>query len=101
MTATTTQPTTERAGGGGVRRRRRPGAEGGGGRAGWAVKSVITVICFLWVVPTIGVLVTSFRPLDEVNTSGWWTLLWNGHYWGDLTLHNYRQAISQSHLGTA
>jgi len=100
MTATTAQPTTERPRTG-VRRRRRPAAEGGSGRAGWAVKSIITVICFLWIVPTIGVLVTSFRPLDEVNTSGWWTLLWNGHYWGDLTVHNYRQAISQSHLGTA
>ncbi len=33
----------------------------------------LIIICALWLVPTIGLLVTSFRPLQAINTSGWWT----------------------------
>ena len=32
------------------------------------------VVCFLWVVPTLGLFLTSFRPLDDANNTGWWTL---------------------------
>ena len=43
------------------------------GRGGWFVKITIVVIVILWSIPTLGVLITSFRPEDLVNTSGWWT----------------------------
>jgi alpha-glucoside transport system permease protein len=36
---------------------------------------VIIILCLLWVLPTLGLLVTSFRPVQDVNTSGWWTVL--------------------------
>jgi len=29
----------------------------------------------VWLVPTIGLLITSFRPLPLINTTGWWTFL--------------------------
>jgi alpha-glucoside transport system permease protein len=29
----------------------------------------------VWVIPTLGLLVTSLRPVQAVNTTGWWTLL--------------------------
>jgi alpha-glucoside transport system permease protein len=35
---------------------------------------LIIVICLLWIIPTIGLLITSFRPVQDVNTSGWWTV---------------------------
>ena len=36
---------------------------------------VLIGLCLIWLVPTIGLLVTSFRPVQEVNQSGWWTIL--------------------------
>ncbi len=69
--------------------------------AGWATRGVLIFVCFLWVVPTLGLFLTSFRPLDAANTTGWWTLFTNPSSWKDLTFSNYSQAIDQAHLGTA
>lgn len=33
----------------------------------------LILICAIWLVPTLGLLVTSFRPLPAINTTGWWT----------------------------
>jgi len=30
-------------------------------------------LCLVWLVPTIGLLITSFRPFQDINQSGWWT----------------------------
>lgn len=35
----------------------------------------IIFMCILWIIPTLGLLVTSFRTSEEVRTSGWWTAL--------------------------
>jgi len=48
-----------------------------------------TVIVFLWTLPTIGLLVNSFRPRGPQLTTGWWTAFQTG----DLTLDNYRQVL--------
>ncbi len=41
-------------------------------KAGWGTKIFLTALCVLWMVPIIGTLVTSFRPLDDANGTGWW-----------------------------
>jgi alpha-glucoside transport system permease protein len=33
---------------------------------------VIIVLCVIWIVPTLGVFITSFRSREAVRTSGWW-----------------------------
>lgn len=35
----------------------------------------IVFILIIWLIPTIGLLVTSFRPVALINTTGWWTAL--------------------------
>jgi alpha-glucoside transport system permease protein len=64
----------------------------GQGQASLVVKVVLLVLCLLWLVPTIGVVVTSFRTLDAVNSSGWWTVITSPLDLTQSTLDNYRQA---------
>ena len=46
----------------------------------------------VWSLPTLGMLVSSFRPEDEVKTSGWWTVVSDR----SLTLANYEAVFSSS-----
>lgn len=77
------------------------GREGNPAKAGWFTKIALVVICFLWIVPTIGLFVTSFRPEADADQSGWWTLFANPSEWADLSLDNYRDAITEAELGQA
>ncbi|HVO41390.1 MAG TPA: ABC transporter permease subunit [Aggregatilineales bacterium] len=36
---------------------------------------VLIGLCVVWLVPTVGLLVTSFRSFQDVDNSGWWTVL--------------------------
>ncbi len=78
-------------------KRRRRDHRGGN----WLVAVAVTVIVVLWSIPTVGVLISSFRPEQEVNTTGWWTVLtqfWQPSEW---TLENYRSAFDARGFGNA
>ncbi len=59
---------------------------------------VIVVICALWLLPSVGLLVSSFRPPQLVATTGWWTAF---HPPFEFTLQNYRQVLSTYNMGTS
>jgi len=83
---------------------RAPSARGEGNpaKAGWLTKTFLTVLCVLWMVPIIGTLVTSFRPLDDANNSGWWQVFTHPFdNLGNLTFDNYTRAWENSNMGQA
>ena len=41
----------------------------------WPVHVVLIGLCAIWLLPAFGLLITSFRPFQAVNDSGWWTVL--------------------------
>jgi alpha-glucoside transport system permease protein len=49
-------------------------------------------LAVVWTAPTFGLLVTSFRPVTDIQSSGWWTFLSSPSF----TLQNYRDALSSN-----
>lgn len=70
-------------------------------KAGIATKLVLAFICFLWIVPTFGTFVTSFRPLEDAESSGWWEIFTKPSYIGNMTLSNYKDALVGAEMGNA
>jgi alpha-glucoside transport system permease protein len=54
-------------------------------------------IALLWLVPTVGLALTSFRKPPAIASSGWWHSLTQ---W-DWTLHNYDSVITATGMGHA
>jgi alpha-glucoside transport system permease protein len=54
-------------------------------------------IALIWLVPTVGLAITSFRKPPAIASSGWWHALTQ---W-DWTLHNYDAVITATGMGHA
>ncbi len=63
----------------------------------WA-SGIAIVIAVLWTVPTVGLLITSFRPSGDIRRTGWWTIVQDPQF----TLANYQDALfgSQTQFAT-
>jgi alpha-glucoside transport system permease protein len=57
----------------------------------WATAAAI-LIAFVWTIPTFGLLVSSFRPADDITGTGWWTIFTNPGF----TLDNYADVLFTS-----
>ena len=58
----------------------------------------VILITLVWIIPTVGLLVSSFRPSFKIITTGWWTALAPPF---DFTLKNYNDMLAQSNMGSA
>jgi alpha-glucoside transport system permease protein len=57
---------------------------------------VVIVLCMLWLLPTLGLFVSSFRPRNQIALSGWWTAF-NGPL--SFTLKNYQNVLGRANMG--
>ena len=62
-----------------------------------ALHTVIAVILFFWLLPTVGMLVNSLRPAAAVSSSGWWTVFTNPQ----STTENYTHVLNQNGISSA
>jgi alpha-glucoside transport system permease protein len=66
-----------------------------------ALNVVVIAIVVIWTIPTLGVLITSFRPEELVNTTGWWTVFAHPFSAAGWTLDNYETAMTTAGFGNA
>ncbi len=67
----------------------------------WFVRIAIVVVVAIWLIPTLGVLVTSFRPESLSDRSGWWSSLAHPFRSGEWTLENYREVLDAGGFSNA
>ena len=53
------------------------------------------LVAIIWLAPTIGLLITSFRPRSDIQTSGWWETLSTLRF----TTENYAQVLGAAGMG--
>jgi alpha-glucoside transport system permease protein len=61
----------------------------------------VLAICFLWTLPTLGLLVTSVRDPRLIASSGWWTSLLHPFDPNQWTLSNYQTVLASDGMGNA
>ena len=61
----------------------------------------VIVICFLWTLPTAGLLVSSVRNPQLITKTGWWEGLLHMFDANQWTLQNYQQVLSANGMGAA
>ena len=69
--------------------------------SGVPVRTAVILICFFWTLPTIGLLISSFRPAAEIASSGWWTQLAHPFNFTTWTLENYFDVVLADGMGNA
>ncbi|WP_053353383.1 carbohydrate ABC transporter permease [Leucobacter musarum] len=57
------------------------------------VHLVLVLIAIFWLVPTVGLLLTSFRTAGDNASSGWWTVLTKP---AEITLENYANLLTNA-----
>jgi alpha-glucoside transport system permease protein len=76
--------------------RRRWGARAARLSARGVMHVVLIAVSLLWLLPAVGLLVSSLRPANLISTSGWWMAFTTPFR---FTLENYGHVIGQANMG--
>ncbi len=58
---------------------------------------VLGLIGLIWLLPSIGLLITSFRPSSDMRATGWWTVFTDPNF----TLANYQRVVEAEGMAGA
>ena len=58
---------------------------------------VLILIGIIWLEPTVGLLITSFRTREDISSTPWWTVIWQPHF----TIQNYISVLTAQGMGTS
>ena len=61
------------------------------------VHIILGLIALIWLVPSIGLFITSFRPSADMRATGWWNVLVDPNF----TLANYERVLTAEGMGGA
>ena len=65
--------------------------------SGLGTKAILWFLVVIWLVPTLGLFISSFRPEADIKTSGWWTFFSDP----EVTLDNYDFVLFGTGSGAA
>jgi alpha-glucoside transport system permease protein len=59
---------------------------------------VIAIFVAIWIVPTLGLIINSFRSVSDMSNAGWWTVLFPPH---GFSLASYQQVLETENVATS
>jgi alpha-glucoside transport system permease protein len=65
------------------------------------VRTSVVIIALLWSLPTVGLLISSFRDPNQVLSSGWWSFFLHPFTSAQMTLQNYERVLAAEGMATA
>jgi alpha-glucoside transport system permease protein len=63
-----------------------------------ALHTILILVSIVWLLPTVALLVSSFRPAQDVLTNGWWNAF---ELPFQFTLNNYADVLSENNMATS
>jgi len=66
----------------------------------WTMRLVLFLIVLIWTVPTLGLLISSFRSPEAISATGWWTVF-GRLFHAEWTMQNYVSVLFADFMGLA